>query len=426
MKSSLQKVSQLLGAHTPARYIKGIFWVVLARIMSMVVSLVTVFYIARTLGPQNFGELSYSISVITLLAFFGAIASSSVICRDLVKNPADQHKIIGTSWILATLGTLTSLFCVFILVAILPHDNLTLQVIAILAVAQLLTPFQVTQNVFFATVNTKYISIGQLVIHLCVSGLKVLAVVSGQGVLVLAVILVIEQILAAVINLTLYIRFSKHNPVHWRLDTTYAKQLFSDSIPFVLITMSATVAARIDQVFIKHFIDTAAVGIYSVAVQFTEIWQVLPQTFLAVLLPAIVNAHSTKTFYKRRIFTIILLIITYSVSISIFITLFAPYIVPLIYGQAFVASIPLLQIYTWSLLGTVVGFVITNVLVTENQRRIQVAVGVIPMALNVLLNLLLIPTYGTVGAAWATVVSFSCAPLIPFFFIDIRRKFLTR
>jgi len=425
MKSLFSKVPQLLGAQAPQRYIKGIFWVLIARVLSMGVSLVTVFYIARTLGPQNFGELSYSVSVITLLAFFGAIASSTVICRDLVRNPELQHKIIGTSWILALLGNLVTIFLVFLLVAILPHDKITIMVIAILSIAQLFTPFQVTRNVFFATAETKKISLGQLIIHIIISLLKVIAMISGKGVLVLASIMLLEQIFIATASLALYIIHTKTNPLSWRWDSTYAKNITFDSLPFVLITLSSTVAARIDQVFIKYFVNTTTVGLYNVAVQFTEIWQVLPQTFIAVLFPAIVNAHISKTFYKKRVLMMAVLIITYSTSISILITIFAPYIVPLIYGDAFISSVPLLQVYTWSLLGIVIGFMITNVLVTENQRKIQIVVGVVPMFLNIALNLLWIPSYGALGAAWATVLSFTCAPLIPFFFKDIRAKFLT-
>lgn len=426
MKSYILKISERLGAHSPQRYIKGILWMMMTRVLSMSVSLVTAFYIARTLGPKNFGELSYSISIISLLAFFGAIASSTVICRDLVRSPELQNKIIGTSWILSLLGTITSLVFVAVLVLALPHDQITMLVIAILCVAQIFTSFQVTQNVFFATANTKYISLSQLFTHICISSMKVIAMISGQGVLVLAVIMLFEQILSAAISLTLYVRLTKNNPLSWRWDQTYAKQIALDSVPFVLITMSSVVAGRIDQVFLKHYIDTVAVGIYNVAVQFTEIWQVFPQMFIAVLFPALVNAHISKTFYKKRVVTMAVLVVTYCISASLFTSILAPYLVPLIYGEAFVSSIPLLQIYTWSLLGTVIGFLITNVLVTENQRKIQIAVGLIPMFLNIALNLIWIPSNGAAGAAWATVISYSLAPIIPFFYKDIRTKFLRK
>lgn len=422
MKSYLLKISKQLGAHTPQRYIKGVLWVFMARLLSMSVSLVTAFYIARTLGPKNFGELSYSISIISLLAFFGAIASSTVICRDLVRKPEAQNKIIGTSWFISLLGIIASLFFVFVITLAVPHDQITMTVIAILCVGQLFASFQVTQNVFFATANTKYISLSQLFIHICVSVMKVIAMINGQGVLVLAAIMLFEQILAAVISITLYVRFTKNNPLNWSWDPTYAKQIALDSIPFVLITMSSVVAGRIDQVFLKHYIDTVAVGIYNVAVQFTEIWQVLPQMFIAVLFPALVNAHVSKTFYKKRVVTMVVLVVTYCLSASLFTSILAPYLIPLIYGEAFVSSIPLLQIYTWSLLGTVIGFLITNVLVTENQRKIQIAVGLIPMFLNIGLNLIWIPSNGAAGAAWATVISYSIAPLIPFCFKAIRQS----
>ena len=137
---------------------------------------------------------------------------------------------------------------------------------------------------------------------------------------------------------------------------------------------------------------------------------------------AFVNAHLAQNNYGKRILALVTLLGLYSFGISLATTLLAPMLVPLIYGVAFSASIPLLQIYTWSLFGTVAGFLITNVLVTENKRLIQVVVGVVPMVLNIILNLILIPQAGAAGAAWATVISYTLAPLIPFCFSSIRQQ----
>ena len=262
----------------------------------------------------------------------------------------------------------------------------------------------------------------QLAVHLCVSIAKIISMTFDQGVLVLACIMFAEQLALAIITLALYVRYTHRKVWDWTFDIDYARNLALDSIPFVFISMSIVVSGRIDQVFIKHFIDTTAVGLYSVAVQLTEIWQVVPQMLLATLFPALVNAHLAQNNYGKRILALVTLLGLYSFGISLATTLLAPVLVPLIYGVAFSASIPLLQIYTWSFFGTVAGFLITNVLVTENKRLIQVVVGVVPMVLNIILNLILIPQAGAAGAAWATVISYTLAPLIPFCFSSIRQQ----
>jgi O-antigen/teichoic acid export membrane protein len=416
------KLFLLLGASQPKRYLKSAGWVVGTRILSLSVSLASMFYIARTLGPFNFGELNYATSLVNMLAFFGAIASSVVISRDLVKYPSERGKILGTAYILTLLGVLVTVILAVILTFTLPHSDITFLVVGLLCLAQLCSPFQVIQNHFVVQSVTRYVSLTQLGVHVTVSMAKILAMTYGQGVLVLAAIMLIEQILLAAIMVTLYQVSTKTKITTWTFDKNYAKHLALDSIPFVFISMSIVVAGRIDQVFLKHFIDTTAVGIYSVAVQLTELWQVIPQMLLVALFPALVNAHLAGRHFRHRVMAFVVLLSLYG-TLAVFITtVAAPYAIALIYGAAYVASIPLLQIYIWSIFGTIGGFLITHVLVAENQRIVQIAVGIIPMILNILLNLWWIPDYGAAGAAYATVVSYSLAPFIPLMFPSIRQS----
>lgn len=418
----IAKLFLLLGAQSPRRYVTSTLWIFLTKTLSIAVSLAAIFYIARTLGPQNFGELNYAISIVNLLAFFSAIASTSVICRDLVKNPEKERVILGTAWVLSMAGTLLTVVLAFVLLFFLPHEHITFYIVGLLCLAQICSPFTVAQTIFYAHAKTKQISLTQLGIHISVSIAKIVAMTFDQGVIVLAAIMFMEQLLMAGMMIILYTRHTNITITKWTFDSTYARTLALDSIPFVFISMSILVSGRIDQVFLKHFLDTAAVGYYSVAVQLTEIWQVVPQILLAALFPALVNAHLAQENYGKRILALLALLGLYSLGVSLATTVLAPLLVPLIYGVAFTASIPLVQIYTWSLFGTVAGFLITNVLVTENKRLVQVVVGVVPMILNIVLNIILIPKAGAAGAAWATVISYSLAPLIPFFFTSIRQQ----
>ena len=420
------KLLMSLGAQSPKRYLKGALWIAISKFLSIFVSLAATFYIARTLGPQNLGELSYAISIVNLLAFFGAIASSTVVVRDLVKENENQRSILGTAWILMMLGTLVTIVCVIGLTLYLPHNDITFFVVGFLCLAQIFSSFTVAQNIFYAKADTKFLSVMQLLVHITISIAKIFAMTQNQGVFVLAGIMLLEQMLIAIITVYLYKKYTSISLWDWKFDFNYAKKLAFDSIPFVFISMSIVVSGRVDQVLLKHFLDTAAVGYYNVAVQLTEIWQVLPMVLLSSLLPALVNSHTAENNYGKRILALTILLGVYALTASLATTLLAPLLVPIIYGVAFTASIPLVQIYSWSLFGTVAGFLISNILVTENKRRIQIMVGFLPMVLNIILNLLWIPMYGGAGAAWATVVSYSLAPIIPFFYSSIRQKLYTR
>jgi len=417
-------LQSILGGQKPLRYLKSAFWLISSKVASMAVSLAAAFYIARSLGPQNFGELNYALSVIGILAIFGSIVST--LYRDIVRSPDKEGVILGTAWLISFSASLVTSTLALFYVFVTPHDQLTIWVIALLCIAQFFTPFSIIQNVFYAKTETKWLSVTNFLAHLTISSLKIITMATGGGVLMLASIMVFEQILNMLIYAFLYTFVHKKSFRAWGVDFQYAKQMLADSIPFVLVAGSMAIAARIDQVFIKIVLDITTVGLYGMAVQMSEIWQFVPGIILTAFFPAIVNAKSNPNTYKKRLGALVGVFLLYGVSISLIISSFAPKIVETIYGEAFLGGVSILQVYVWSLPGMIIGFVVQYFLMNENLRRIQVYTAVIPTILNVVLNIILIPKMGAVGAAWATVISFSLLPFIPLLFRSTRAAFSPR
>jgi O-antigen/teichoic acid export membrane protein len=421
----LRSISNLLGARNPERYLKSALWIISARFASLGVSLIATFYIARSLGPQNFGELNYALSVLSLLAFLAALASGTIISRDLVREPNREPSILGSAWIVSCIGSIATLLLLSLFVLIVPHDRITLSVLGILVIGQFFTPFSILKNVFIAKTETKYVSLANLFVHVIVSAAKVLAMLLGGGVLVLAVILLLEQFFSALTLILLY-RFSpRHSSFLWKIDWAYAVRLATHSLPFVVLAFSSIVSGRLDQVFLRHFIDTTTVGYYSVAVQLSELWHVLPIFLVAALYPAIVNARVSPQMYRKRLFSFGVFLLLYGFAAASVMTVFAPHLVPLIYGDAFIPSIPVLQLYSWSMAGIIVGFLVNHFLATEHLYRVQIIAAILPTIINIALNMWWIPLYGMQGAAAATVISYALAPCIPFVYPSVRKVLLT-
>lgn len=405
------------------RYLVSTFWLTLSKFLGMGISLASTLYITRALGPQNFGELSYAQSIIGILGFLNALTSSQILYRDLIKSPEKEKVLLGTAWSLSFVVSILTTSIILLYTFIKPHDTLTTQVISILALAQLFASFLMVQNTFYAKTETKLISIFQFSLHFSVSLAKIIAMVMGHGVLILASIMFLEQLVAAVVYLLLYYRSSKISPFTWRFDKSYAKTLLLDSLPMVIVTSSAAISARIDQVMIREYLDITTVGLYHAAVQLTEIWQYIPGLILAGIFPAIVNAKTaSRGTYHKRLVALGFVFFIYGSLASLFTIYLAPKLISFIYSDAFLASVPYLKIYAWSITGTILGFLVSTFLITENHRKLQIAMGVIPMLLNVILNYLWIPKYGAEGAAWATVISYTVTPLLPLVVLRFRRE----
>lgn len=419
----MKNITKYLEAQNPLRYFKSAIWLTAARIGSMLISLAATFYIARSLGPKNFGEISYAQSIISILAILGAI--SQVLYRDVIKNPKDENRILGTAWalMLANAFLISALSLIYVL--IVPHDKLTAWVLAILCIGQFFTPFSVIRNVFLAKTETKWLSIITLIIHVFLSVLKILIIAAGEGVLALAAIMALEHVISAMALVVLYTYTHKGKITKWFADSRYAKKLISDSFPMIIVSIGAILAARIDQVFLKNMLDISTVGLYSVAVQLSEVWQYLPGVIITAIFPAVINAKTYKNIYKKRIIFMISSFALYGIAISLVISTFAPYIITKIYGEEFYLSASILRVYIWSLTPMILGFVVSHILIAENFKLEQVISSLIPAFLNIILNIILIPKFGAIGAAWATLISYSLMPILPLLSKRVRQILLT-
>ncbi len=413
------KLTQSLEAINPGRYFRSAFWLTLSKVASLLVSLAATFYIARALGPQNFGELSYAQSVVGILAIVSALTAA--IYRDLVKRVESENLLLGTAWTVSFAGAFFTTVAAIGFIVLFPHDQLTITVIGILCLAQFFSPFSIISNVFYAKTETKLLAITNFILHVLVSIAKITAMLLGEGVLVLAMVMVFEQAAMAMAYSYIYVTSHKGSLLKWRFDAKYAKRLMADSFPLAIITVSGVISGRIDQVFLKHYLDIETVGLYSVAVQLSELWQFIPGLMLAAVFPAIVNAKDSPITYRNRLSFLSGALLLYGLTASVLMTVFAPLIVNIIYGSAFDGSVSMLQIYSWSIAGMVLSFLVSQFLLTENLRRIQIVCGIAPMAINIMLNLMLIPRLGATGAALATVISYSLVPLIPLTYGSVRR-----
>ena len=94
----------------------------------------------------------------------------------------------------------------------------------------------------------------------------------------------------------------------------------------------------------------------------------------------------------------------------------APWIVRLAYGADFAAAAPIVAVHIWSGVFVFLGVARGQWLVNEGLQRFYLAATVAGAIVNVLLNLALIPRWGGLGAAYATVVSYALAAWLASYF----------
>jgi len=388
------------------KYFQNTSWLFLAKVVSFVTSILMLAIVARYLGPENYGKISYAQSFIALFSIFASLGIDQILYRDLVAHPEKDKILLGTAFISKIIfGTLaffiTTGFAIF-----LNTDPVLNWIIALMALSFILQPFGVITHFFHAKVLSKYPSYISIVVTLLLPALKLIVIYFDKGIIFFASIFAAEALMYAIGNLYIYKRFLRDSIFSWQLSFSTFISLMQRSWPLILAGLSGYLYARIDQVMIQQILNSRSVGLYDAAVRLTEYLNFVPGIIISSMFPAIINAQKNNSLvYSKRLRSLATLCIAITFLSSLTLFLLAPLLIKLFYGSDFSESILILQVYVWSTIGTISIILIQQYFIAENRPRLFLLYAIFGAVLNILLNLSLIPTFGAIGAAIATLIT---------------------
>lgn len=422
----LPALNRLLGSFDSEgfrKYSASASWMLFARAGTLLISFVISIYVVRYLGPHNYGLLSYAVSFVSIFAFLASLGIDQILYRELVNHPEKERELLGSTLLLKLLGGFAASVLTVVAAFFFRPDDSNLLLIWIISLAFLFQPWQIIAYAYQARVLSKYPSLIVLAVSVVLAGCKLLVIQLDKGILYFGMILLLEAILYAAFYILGYLRHFG-NPLKWRVSQSLTRSVFKDSLPLLFSSVTILIYSRIDQVMIGHYLEISAVGIYDAAVRLSDVWYILPNILIATLFPAILNARKVSLqLYVKRMRRLATLLFVLSALVAIPTTFIAGPLVNLLYGNAYLGSIGVLQIYIWSTVGYALGALTNAYLIAENRTLLYLLVSAGTMLLNVALNVVLIPAMGINGAAVATLISYSLIPLLPFVSRKVRVQF---
>ncbi len=386
-------------------------WMFFGRLGGMAISFIATAYMARNLGPTNYGQLSYALSYVGLFSFLATLGIEQILYRDLIKFPEKRNVYMGSALGIRLFSAIVAVILCVLSAMIWSTKDVSLFLIFIVSLTFVFSSFQLLSYEFQAEAKAKYPSFVSLGVVIILNILKIAVIASGQGVIYLALVLLAEPVLYG-IGL-IYFRIREYGTIRdWRYDKKVAASILKDSFPLIFASAFFAVYARIDQVMIKQMLNAESVGLYDSAVRISELFYFIPNIIVGGLFPAIVNSRkSSDALYAIRTRKLFWLITLLSILTAVVTALFSKYFILIIFGAGFLGALSVLNIYIWSNIGAAINLLMQNLLIAENLTKIVSGTIFLGMITNVLLNLYLIPHYGMEGAAFASLLSY----FVPFF-----------
>jgi PST family polysaccharide transporter len=405
-------LSPTLLANRPGlrRALSSTGWLFADRAVRMGVGLFVGVWVARYLGPQGFGQLNYVVAFVGMFGITASLGVDNLVIRDIVRDPSRTDETLGTAFAMKLLGgVLAAALSITAGWAVNRDDKVVLTMLVILGSLPILGAFDTFDLYFQSTVNSKYTVLARNAAFLVFAGVKVALIRSGAPVVAFAWAQA-GEIATAVALLGLLYRGRGPSPRGWRPSLARGRELLAESWPQVLTALAIMVYMKIDQIMLREMAGEREVGIYSAALRLSEVWYFVPMAVVASVFPSIVRVRETdRALYYRRLLRLFSLMAAISILIAIPIAGGSRVLITALFGQKYAESAPVLSVHIWSSLFVFWGIAQEPWNVAEGFLRLSLLRTVIGAVINVGLNFVLIPWYGSVGAAWATVVAYAFA-----------------
>jgi PST family polysaccharide transporter len=397
-------------------------WLVLDKGLRLVGGLFVGVWVARYLAPEGFGLFN------TWVAFYGLILTliglgfDQVLLRYLVKYPSHEQRLIGS---VVGLRSLLSFLTIILLsiVAIYASFQIDIWIVIGLGIGLLFSPFLTLRQWFESRVASKYVVISELGAFLLSSILKIVGILYYFPVSWFVFVVSVESVLGIVGYAAIY--YKQRSAGSWQFDWKLARLLFSQSWPILMSCLAIFIYTKIDQMMILALSGSHEAGIYAAAARISEILYFLPAIIVTSVFPGLTILRKTDlSKYMRQLGYLFSGGALMSYVISFIVLLFAPMLVTVLYGEAYAAAVPVLFIHVFSFVWITLGILSSIFIVNEKLMHYALMRDYTAVLLNVGLNFFLIPHYGAMGAAVATLVAYSFVSVWGnFFFPRLRPLF---
>jgi len=379
------------------------------RVLALFFSAGTSILLARFLGRERLGQYGAIYAYLSLYGFFATFCLEQILVRETTLRRHQAAEILHTGT-LAVLGfSLTGAILAPLLAPLFGYSSPSRWLIIIAAVDMLiLPPIRFRGIIFQVEMRFWYIvAIGLFRQALWLLAVLFLALKNAAFYEVILARTLCGVAEAAAVLWTVHRLGLIHGPR--RFLSSEAHRMLRAGLPLVLANLAGGIYHRIDQVMLHKMSGDQVLGPYVIAVQLTELFSVLPVALMGSLFPALSqSAGDPQRFdrYLRESYRFLLVLVFAACAV---ITPIAAPFIELFYGRQFLTTAPLLIVLIWSEVPIFFGVTLGSAMIAKGLQRYTPYGAIAGAFVNILLNLVLIPRFGALGASWATVISYTVA-----------------
>lgn len=391
--------------NTVQRIAKNTAVLLVATIISKVLSFFYVMYIARYLGAEGFGILSFALAFTGIFGVLTDLGLGPLTVREVARDKSLAGKYLGNITIIKIFLVIITFGLIAIIINLLGYPEQTIKVVYLIALSVIFNSFTgMFYSIFRAFEKMEYQSLGQILNSILMLVGVLFAISQRFSVIGFASLYFMISVVALVYSLVISIwKFVKPK---MEVDWSFWNPTIKEALPFGLTGAFINIYLWIDSVMLSFMKGDEVVGWYNAAYRIILILLFIPNAFNSAVFPLMsrfyVSSKDSLKFILEKHFKYMFII---GFPIGIGMTLFADRIVLLVFGAEYIPSVIALKILTWAIVFIFARTAFERILESANRQIIVTKVFGGCALLNIILNFILIPKYSYIGAAIATLIT---------------------
>lgn len=386
------------------RVLSNAKWIIACKIVQSLLQLVIGMLCARYLGPKDYGIINYAAAIVGIVTPIVQLGLNSTLVQEFIDNPEKEGKILGTALVMDLASSLACFSMVSLFVSVVNHnDSKVIWVCVLYSISLIFKALELLQYWFQYKLLSKFPSVVMVISYIFVSLYRIFLLVTAKSIYWFALVHALDF---AIIGLSLLFLFCRKSEQRLSFSFTLAKQLFKKSKFYILSAMMVTAFQNTDHIMLKNITGDAENGYYTAAITSASVLQFVYVAIVDSMRPVILEAKKNNSpKYELNISRLYCITIYMALVQGIGFTVFARLIIWILYGAEYMAAAKVLQTLVWYIAFSYMGMIRNIWILAEGKYKMLWKINLAGVLLNIVINALLIPKIGAVGAAIASLLT---------------------
>jgi O-antigen/teichoic acid export membrane protein len=389
---------------TRHRAARDVVMQIVARVLNLALGVVVTALVTRTLGAVYYGQLTTLVVVFGMVGYLTDFGVEAAVTREASREPDREQQWLGALVLQRLIVLVPIMLASLVAVLVLQHGHQML-ISGLILVAAL--PFGTAVGVLGIIFQLR---VNNLVPMLVLTLKSILLAVAiglifwrGGGLIAWTIALSLTNVIGAVVTMIAALRITGGWPP---LPRELLRPLVRVAIPLGVGSVLIVLYAQIDQLMVFEIAGSHSAGLYGAVYNVLNQAHFIPISLLTTLTPIIAASWPGQ---RERMLKAVRLsaefLLVSSLGALAFTIIAATPLVQLFFGSSFTAAAPALPVLAGAFVFICFGYLNGTLLLVLGIQRHFLPIGVAGLVFNVVGNLILVPAYGFMGAAWMTLLT---------------------